>query len=73
MKLSIKLLLTLPLLWGVGAAAQESGWSPPSEDAPPEISDAAPLRDVNERRGPSWEPGNAEAREYARSTGLSLG
>ena len=73
MKSCMKMLLSLPLLWSVSAGAQDSNWSPPPEDAPPEVSNAAPLRDVNERRGPSWEPGNAEAREYARVTGLSLG
>lgn len=67
-----KLLISFPLLISGGLAAQEGRWTLPQGD-PPQAERGVPLRDVEQSRGPSWAPGNAEARAYARETGQSIG
>lgn len=65
-------LVASTLLLGTSGFAQQGDWAP-AGGAPPESSDAVSLSQAESRRGPTWVPGNAEAKEFARVTGITIG
>lgn len=72
MKRVNQIVACLILAAGAPVIAQQQSWSP-IPAGPPEQSDGVPLSKLEASRGPDWQPGNAEAKEYARIAGISIG